>query len=82
MHKLLDFSTAFEPAECNRFRTLYSALRNWNVIRTARRQQAVALFELDAHILDDIGISKAMLLDCETGSWIYPNPGSEGTGQP
>jgi uncharacterized protein YjiS (DUF1127 family) len=82
MHMQPNFSAAFEPAKCNRFRTLYSALREWNVARTARRQQADALFGLDAHILDDIGISKAMLLDCETGSSIYPDPGSAGTGRP
>jgi uncharacterized protein YjiS (DUF1127 family) len=76
MHKQRDFSAAFEPAKCNRFRTLYSALREWSVARTARRQQADALFGLDAHILEDIGISKAMLLDCETGSSIYPDCGS------
>jgi hypothetical protein len=59
-----------------RFRKLYSALREWKVARTAMRQQSDALFGLDAHILDDIGIGKAMLLDCETGSSIYPDPGS------
>jgi uncharacterized protein YjiS (DUF1127 family) len=76
MHKRRDFSAAFEPAKCNRFRTLYSALKEWSVAHTARRQQADALFGLDAHILEDIGISKAMLLDCETGSSIYPDCGS------
>ena len=68
MHKQRDFSAAFEPAKCNRFRTLYSALREWSVAPAARRQQADALFGLDDHILADIGISKAMLLDCETDS--------------
>lgn len=66
MHKQLEYSTAFEPAKRNRFRTLYSALREWNGARVARREQADALFGLDAHILGDIGISKAMLLDCES----------------
>jgi uncharacterized protein YjiS (DUF1127 family) len=67
MHKHLEFSAmAFEPAKRNRFRTLYSALREWNGARVARREQADALFGLDAHILDDIGISKAMLLNCES----------------
>jgi uncharacterized protein YjiS (DUF1127 family) len=63
MHEQLKSSAAFEPANRNHFRILYSALREWNTARTVRRQQADALVELDAHILDDIGISKAKLLD-------------------
>jgi uncharacterized protein YjiS (DUF1127 family) len=66
MHKQLDSLVAFELAKCNRFRTLYSALKEWNAARIMRRQQA--LFKLDAHILNDIGISKAMLLDYDTES--------------
>jgi hypothetical protein len=76
MHKQLDCSAAFEPAKFNRFRTLYSALSEWSVARSAKRQQSDALFGLDAHILDDIGISKAMLLDYQTSSSIYPDSGS------
>jgi uncharacterized protein YjiS (DUF1127 family) len=68
MYKHWNFQAAFESAKRNRLRTLYSALREWNVVRTARRQQVHTLFGLDAHILDDIGISQAMLLDCEIDS--------------
>jgi uncharacterized protein YjiS (DUF1127 family) len=68
MHKPPEFHAAFHPAKRNRFSKLYSTLREWNEARTARREQADALSELDAHILDDIGISKSMLLNCETTS--------------
>jgi uncharacterized protein YjiS (DUF1127 family) len=68
MHKPPEFHAAFHPAKRNRFSTLYSALREWNKARNAKREQADCLSGLDAHILDDIGISKAMLLNCETTS--------------
>jgi uncharacterized protein YjiS (DUF1127 family) len=62
MHIPLEFPPAFRLAKRNRFGMLSFALRSWNEARDARRKAANALSGLDAHILDDIGISKSVLL--------------------
>jgi hypothetical protein len=54
--KQRDFSAAFEPAKCNRFRTLYSAVREWGFARTARRQQADTLLDLTLTYAESGGI--------------------------
>src|SRR5215216_3650617 len=58
MHKHRDFSAAFEPAKCNRFRTLYSAVREWSIARTARKQQADALLALTLTFLRTLASAK------------------------
>jgi uncharacterized protein YjiS (DUF1127 family) len=68
MHDPLEFLPALRLPKHDHLGTLYSALKELNEARSARREQADALSGLDAHILDDIGISKSMLLNCETTS--------------
>jgi uncharacterized protein YjiS (DUF1127 family) len=73
MHSPLELPAVLPRTTISPFSRLNYALRERSAARYAERKQAEALSGLDAHTLDDIGLSDPGRLNCKACLSIY-NP--------